>query len=290
MRIALAVTPPETGISMHWQGCGDATPGQVQSCAEYDAIENPESPYGPGKPYGTVDAANGASSLSFTAIGDPELYLVLEGSLDNGNDETKLSSVPHTAQYDPEMTCVARLETDPIDPSTQGVPVVRALTQGELHDSIETALGSDCALHPILSTLAFPPIVCSDPGGEHSTASDNHVPEDKDGDGRRTEDDNCPHFPNTTQEDAGGNGIETADGDGDDCQCGDADALEGAVLSADVAKLREHLANPIPGVQGRCNVGGNPHCSIGDAVILKRALSQMSFDGDFVGRCEADLP
>jgi hypothetical protein len=108
---------------------------------------------------------------------------------------------------------------------------------------------------------------------------------DRDGDGVRDQDDNCPLVANASQADGGGLGAASApDGNGDACQCGDVDR-DRASTAADARALRDWLARAQPSLVAPelCNVRGavatpgpgtdpTAVCDVLDAVVLRRAL------------------
>ncbi len=151
----------------------------------------------------------------------------------------------------------------------------------------------DTLLDDTTDTLGSPTPWQSDllpsPGGWSSCT----VPEDLDGDGVRTEADNCPYFPNPMQEDRGGLdpqnnlGIDSLnlpasyDGIGDKCQCGEGDG-DGKITNTggDLSNLRDYLlGKDVQGFDtGRCNLKNDlvykaaNKCNILDAMVLQRAL------------------
>lgn len=281
-----------------WLGCAGTPNGNgVQPCEAYSP-GGLESPYP--DVYSTVDVVN-TVSFSYTPASGGRHYLLLEGAVDpQGLYSTTLSAVPHTTQYFPNppyndpMTCVARLQTDPIDPVTEGVPVLRALESGDM-DALPSG-AFDCAGNPVLTgdTSPLPGGDCVGTDLPLSTTSASSVPPDFDDDGRRNGEDNCPFFENSNQFDMGGNGDEVPDGTGDLCQCGestDNGSVQKVGEDDDVEGLRNHLADANPAVESRCSVAGSGACTILDAVVLQRALGPPpNFEGDFVANCAADRP
>ncbi|MGE4651576.1 MAG: hypothetical protein AAEJ53_11875, partial [Myxococcota bacterium] len=298
-RIAVSAEPlTGSGGGWSWMGCAGAPNGNgVQPCETNSPGGPVDSPYG--SVYSTVDVAN-TVSFSYTPASSGRHYLLLEGAVPpQGLYSPTLSVVPHTTQYFPNppynepMTCVARLQTDPIDPATQGVPVLRALESGDM-DALPSA-AFDCDENPVLTGETSPLM-----GGECvatnlplSTTSASSVPPDFDDDGRRNGEDNCPFFENSNQSDIGGNGDMLPDGTGDLCQCGEA-TDNGSVQKVggdnDVEGLRNHLAAANPAIEPRCSVAGSGACTILDAVILQRAIDTSNFEGDFLANCAADRP
>jgi hypothetical protein len=104
------------------------------------------------------------------------------------------------------------------------------------------------------------------------------LPPDLDGDGIANAADDCPFVANPRQQDLGGIGAASApDGIGDACQCGDVTG-SGRVDAADVAAIRQSLANPAaaltPAALDRCAVFGDlADCDIVQVSVLRRALA-----------------
>jgi hypothetical protein len=98
---------------------------------------------------------------------------------------------------------------------------------------------------------------------------------DPDGDGFLSPCDSCDYKPNADQRDGGGVGTTTPDGIGDACQCGRLNA-DGVVDAADVAALRDHLAQKVVLPAARlvfCSVIGGPsECTIRTLAVLRRAV------------------
>jgi len=102
---------------------------------------------------------------------------------------------------------------------------------------------------------------------------------DPDGDARGSGCDNCPTLANPDQLDRGGWGAGSlADGLGDACQCGDSTG-DGVVAQADVDQLREFLAGAGSLTRAdRCNLVGAPGsgesaCDLADSAAQRRRLS-----------------
>ena len=104
------------------------------------------------------------------------------------------------------------------------------------------------------------------------------LPPDLDSDGLANAADNCPFVANPRQQDAGGLGPgSAAEGIGDACQCGDVNG-SGRVDAADVAAIRQSLANPAaaltPAALDRCAVFGDlASCDVLQVTVLRRALA-----------------
>ena len=146
-----------------------------------------------------------------------------------------------------------------------------------------------------ISPTGYPSFILPSPGGSSSCT----VPEDLDGDGVRTEADNCPYFANPMQQDQGswdpddsltfGSVTPSAsfDGIGDKCQCAEGNS-DGKITNAgpDLSNLRSHLLGKDVFHLGfdstaRCNVKNDSadtaeKCNILDAMVLKRALETAS--------------
>jgi DNA-binding beta-propeller fold protein YncE/mono/diheme cytochrome c family protein len=102
---------------------------------------------------------------------------------------------------------------------------------------------------------------------------------DADGDGRGAGCDNCPGIANPAQLDRGGWGAASlSDGLGDPCQCGDA-TDDGIVTQADVDQVREFLAGAGALTSAdKCNLvgaagGGEAACDLADSVAQRRHLA-----------------
>jgi hypothetical protein len=97
---------------------------------------------------------------------------------------------------------------------------------------------------------------------------------DADADGLGNACDNCPRHANAAQTDRGGWGAASlADGIGDPCQCGDA-SDDGVVTQADVDQVRAFLAGS--GARAgaeQCHIVGAPACDVGDAAAMRRRLA-----------------
>jgi DNA-binding beta-propeller fold protein YncE len=105
---------------------------------------------------------------------------------------------------------------------------------------------------------------------------------DGDADGVPDAVDNCPWLSNTSQADGGrvaspanpsGSG---PDGIGDPCQCAELD-FDGAVDADDLARFREHLADPSVAIPAeRCSVAHGSPCDLRDVATLARAFAGRS--------------
>jgi hypothetical protein len=100
---------------------------------------------------------------------------------------------------------------------------------------------------------------------------------DADGDGLGVSCDNCAALANPDQADAGGWGTGSlADGHGDVCQCGDA-TDDGRVTQADVAQLRGFLAGASAvSSPAKCSVTGSLACDVADSAAMRRRLAGAS--------------
>jgi hypothetical protein len=104
------------------------------------------------------------------------------------------------------------------------------------------------------------------------------TPDDFDDDGVLNASDNCPWMPNAGQEDRGGIATALADGTGDACQCGDADA-DGQVDILDAAVYELHLAAQPPGLADTvtCSVrGGRLDCDLHDLEGIRAELAGLA--------------
>jgi hypothetical protein len=104
--------------------------------------------------------------------------------------------------------------------------------------------------------------------------------------------DNCPFAANASQTDARGFGAASGpDGNGDACQCGDADDDGDAGDADDLLRVRRTLAGLAPGVAtlAKCSVAGGPtDCNLLDAAVLWRATEQRAPGiGEY---CDAAVP
>jgi hypothetical protein len=112
--------------------------------------------------------------------------------------------------------------------------------------------------------------------------------DDLDGDGFTDPVDNCPFIANIDQSDDGGFLVDTPNGFGNACECGDANGSGrvlpastpetdsgGAPLVPDLQLIREYLVGmhpDDPGIPARCSVHGDTGCDSVDVVVLDRAL------------------
>jgi hypothetical protein len=101
-------------------------------------------------------------------------------------------------------------------------------------------------------------------------------PPDPDHDGFLSPCDSCPNLTNTDQADRGRVGPGLGEGIGDACQCTEL-TDDGSVGSADVTRLREHLASkgaPLSAAAlARCSaIGGPNECTVRTLSVLRRAL------------------
>ncbi|MGH7292475.1 MAG: hypothetical protein ACREJT_14755, partial [Myxococcota bacterium] len=101
-------------------------------------------------------------------------------------------------------------------------------------------------------------------------------PPDPDGDGFLSPCDSCANIANSDQADRGRVGPGLGEGIGDACQCTELTG-DGAVGSADVTRLREHLAAigaPLTATAlARCSaIGGPNECTVRTLTVLRRAL------------------
>ena len=92
--------------------------------------------------------------------------------------------------------------------------------------------------------------------------------------------DNCPNFPNPTQADTGGLLSASADGIGDACQCGDANA-DGMIDLQDVGFIRALLAfgtaSIAPEELDHCTaLSTTGACDLIEVALVRRALEGLT--------------
>ncbi len=130
--------------------------------------------------------------------------------------------------------------------------------------------GGLCRPRPQVCPLFFDP-VCGCDGRTHSNVCDaafngtgvDHegACDDSDGDLIPDAQDNCPYWPNPTQQDADGNGI------GDACECGDAN-LDHTVNVADILFIAQTIVSPDPYYPPLCDATADGLCNVRDILAV----------------------
>ena len=279
-RIKLAVEPP-TGLyddggspasfllsDVEWLGCETTSvPGSARNCSN---------------PFHYPIATGGGGSYEVEPVSATKHYYVLEG--DHPGQTYRLNSTLTQSPFIKRYHCLGTVRVQHGTNVASHAPVVSLKGNSYLDSTLpnnETDPSSGGVVSYASSSLGT--------GGSASCT----VPGDLDGDGVRTEADNCPYTPNSDQLDRGGfdpsgikdiDGFSSAasyDGIGDACQCGEGNG-NGAITPGDddLLNLRKHLlGEDVPFGQfdpARCNVRNDPvntqKCNILDAMLLRRAL------------------
>jgi hypothetical protein len=182
--------------------------------------------------------------------------------------------------------------------------VVRSGARGWAYDPVADAFVPDASAQPPLADAALRALAqtpgeeltytCAPPGSgtrigidrdrDGQRDADDNCPSlggasqpDPDADGRGSGCDNCPGIANPDQLDRGGWGAASlADGRGDPCQCGDT-TDDGSVTQTDIQLLREFLAGNGPLTsEAKCDLVGAPgsgsNCNLADSVAQRRRL------------------
>jgi hypothetical protein len=247
---------------INWVGCsgasGDAC--EVSGIYPYPIDESSSSMHAP---IGTTDL-------------ERKRYLVLVGN--RSGHSSRLNSTI-TSGFPKRFHCVGKIRVTHGTPVLEHAPIITLESEDYLDNSLvdnsTDYFNSPFYMDEPTFTLAKRNTGCT-------------VPEDLDGDGVRTEADNCPHFSNPLQTDSGKfdpNGTSAALGQddiGDACQCGEGDG--NGIISKesaggnDLANLRSHLLGDTPAGfdSERCNIKNDSvntsDCTILDAVMLQRAF------------------
>jgi hypothetical protein len=275
-QIKVAVEPP-TGM---YGGSTPFVPADVEWLGCPTASE-PDSPRDCSNPFHYPISTGAGESYEKEPSSSSKHYYVLTG--DRPGHTNRLNSTLAQPPFVKRYHCLGTVRVTHGTNVASHAPVVSLKGDSYLDSSLP-----DNQTDPISGVLTYPSSLLSVGGSSSCT-----VPEDLDGDGVRTEADNCPYLANSDQIDRGGfdpggalgvDGFSSAasyDGIGDACQCGEGNGNGTITLSDDdLLNLRKHLLgeDTPPGEfnPARCNVRNDlvntSKCNILDAMLLKRAL------------------
>ncbi|MCS5637980.1 MAG: hypothetical protein NZ990_15785, partial [Myxococcota bacterium] len=274
-KIKVAVEPP-TGkygstafvpADVEWLGCPTASaPDSPRDCL--DAFHYPIAT-GPGESYEQEPTSSSKH------------YYVLTGN--RPGHTNRLNSTLNQAPFVKRYNCLGTVRVTHGTNLASHAPVVSLKGDSYLDSSLP-----ENQTDPLTGVVSYPSSLLGVGGSSSCT-----VPEDLDGDGVRTEADNCPYLANSDQIDQGGFdpsgtfGVDefspaaSYDGIGDACQCGEGNGNGTITIGdEDLPNFRKYMLGfDVPLIEfnpARCNVRNDlvntAKCNILDAMLLKRAL------------------